>query len=257
MCIQRRQVHSLNRLVQRGQLLSIARRQRRNQQRRRQKLLPQVFRIRPALLEFNVQRSPPKILRVHGVQQLHRHRHFVARLGLVKQDDRLQVVAHGHAPPVEVENLRHRPIGFSVELEPDARARQVISVQRLRHLISLAKPHCLIGRLAPRRDDLPAALIQANRLAVRQVAGMELPNPVRQFVQTAEPFDHSAGLRRQAGSNLGGAASVLSRKPVRAGKQKRPGEHKQKNRNTETRLHNRNHGRAIPRSIVSHLNAFR
>ncbi len=102
-------------------------RQRRHQQRGGKKLLAQVLGIGPALGEIDLQRRAVEGLFVHGVQQLDGDRDFVAGLGVVEQHDRLEIVAHGHAAAVEVENLRHGPVGLGVELEPDARAGQVVA----------------------------------------------------------------------------------------------------------------------------------
>ena len=107
----------------------------------RQELLRQVFGIGPALGEIDAQRGAAELLDVDGVQQLHGDHDLVAWLGIVKQDSRLQVVAHGHAASIEVENLGHRPVGVGMELEPDARAGQVVAIQRVGNRKCLAKPH--------------------------------------------------------------------------------------------------------------------
>ena len=181
--VQSLQVHLFGGLVQCGQLRRVAGSERRNQQRRRQKLQAQVLGIGPALRKFNPQRRPLEGLCVHRVQQLHSYRHLVAGLGLIEQHNRLQIVTHRHPPPVEVENLRHRPVRRGVELKPDSRPRQVVAPQGLRHLKRLTKPHRIVGSLAPLGYRLPSALVQAHGLSVRQIPGMHLPGPVGQLVQ--------------------------------------------------------------------------
>ena len=212
LCIQRLQVHSLNGLPQRGHPRGIARRERGNQQRRRQKFLAQVLGIRPALRKVDLQRGALKGLHVHRVQQLHRHRHLFAGLGVVEQHHRLQVVAHGHPPPVEIQNLRHRTVRRSVELEPYPRARQVVAVQRRRNFERLPKPHSLIGSLGAHRHRRPRALIQVRGLTVRQIAAMHLPNSIRQFAQTGQPRDHGLGCGRQVDGNFSGLLGGLRRR---------------------------------------------
>ena len=144
------------------------------------------------------------------MQQLDGHRHGVAGLGAVEEHNGLQVVAHRHAAAVEVENLRHRPVSRGVKLEPDARAGQVVAAERGRYLITLAKPERLFGRLGLQGNRLPAALVEADGFAMRQVAGMELPCAIGQFAQQGEPVDDRACVGGQRGGNLGGFSGALA-----------------------------------------------
>ena len=170
------------------------------------KLLPQIVGIWPVLGKLDAQRRAAKLFGVDCFEQLDRNHCLVAGPGVVKQHDRLQVVAHGHAAAVEVENLRHGAIGFGVELEPDARAGQVVAMQCLRDLKGLAKPDRIGRRLLARGNRLPSAFVQIHRFAVRQIARVHLPCAGGQFTQAGEPVNYGARCRRQIGTGLGNRA---------------------------------------------------
>ena len=97
-----------------------------------------------------------------------------------------------------------------MKLEPDSRPGQVIAVQRRRNLVRLPEPHGFIRGFVPNSNRLPTALVQAHRLAVRQVSGVHLPRPIRQLAQFGQPLDHRTRRRRQPGANLGCVGSALS-----------------------------------------------
>ena len=83
---------------------------------------------------------------IHGRQKLDRDQHLVTRLGIVEENDGLQVVAQRYAAAIEVNDLRHRTIGVGAETEPHARAGQVVSIQRLRNLDLTPEPDRLFRR---------------------------------------------------------------------------------------------------------------
>ena len=253
--VQSRQVHGANRVGERGQFPRIARRQRGNQQRGREKLQAQVLWIGAVLREVDLQRRALKVLAVHRVQQLDGHRHLLAGLRLIKENHRLQIVAHGHASPIEVENLRHRPVRRGVELEPDARAGQVVAAQRGWNLVGLAKPHRLLGSLRAFGDGLPVALVQIHGLAVSQVAGVQLPGPVGQFVQACKPVDDRVGVGRQCGGDFGGLGCALRRGPAR--KQRDACNDGQAGKTNETQLQSGIHRGEILLVMVRPESSFR
>jgi hypothetical protein len=115
------------------------------------------------------------------VKQLDGDGDLITRFGAVKQNDGFEVVAKGYAAAVEVEDLRHGTVGFRVELEPDARASQVVSAQGLGNRVALPKPDRVVGRFAGRRHGLPSGLVDIDSFAMGKVAGVHLPGAIGQL----------------------------------------------------------------------------
>ena len=195
--IQRRQIHSRDGVIQNAVLCAVARRKRRQQQRRRKKLVRQALRIRPALREIRAQGSAAELFHVDRLEQLNRDHHLVAGPRIIEQHLRLQVLAQSHAAPVEVKNLRNGSVGVGRELEPNARAGQIVAVERRRQLNRLPKPHRVGGVMRARGRILPSALVEGHSFAVRQIALVHLPRAGGQLRQAQQPFHHGARLGRQ------------------------------------------------------------
>ena len=77
---------------------------------------------------------------VDGVEEFDGYEDLVAGLGGVEEDDGLEVVAERYAAAVEVDDLGHGAVGVGVELEPDARAGDVIAVEGLGDFDDAAVP---------------------------------------------------------------------------------------------------------------------
>src|ERR1700746_1672183 len=110
---------------------------------------------------------------------------------MINEDYRLKIVAKCDAPAVEVEDLRHGAVGTGVKSEPDARASQVVSVERVGNGISLAEPHRIVRRFAGYRHRLPTRLVEIDVLAMCQVAAVRLPHASWKFAKHRETLDHS------------------------------------------------------------------
>jgi hypothetical protein len=129
------------------------------------------------------------------MEQLDGDDDFIARFGAIEEHDRLQVFTHRDPAAVEVDDFRHRSVRRGVELEPDARAAQVVAVERLRHLDNAAKPHRLIAHLNGFGSGGPLADVKIGRLAMRHIAGVIAPAGQRQRVQRAQALHRLLGLR--------------------------------------------------------------
>src|SRR5260221_12052641 len=83
------------------------------------------------------------MLLVDGLQKFDRNKNLVARLNRIEQDDRLQIVAHSHAPTVEIQNLGSRAITVGTKTEPEFRSSKIVSVERRGYLNPSAGPEGL------------------------------------------------------------------------------------------------------------------
>jgi len=201
--VQRLQVHRADGPGERCLVGCGVLRQRGQQQGGGKKLRLQVGRVGAVGGELELHVHAGHGLLVDGGQQLHRHQHLLARLGAPEQDHRLQVLAEGDPPAVEVEDLGHRPVRLRAEAEPDLRPGQVVAVQRLRNLDDAAKPHGTLRRmeeLVPRRAGrhlLPAAVVERWVFSVRHVPGVVAPRAGGKQVQAVQPPDRALLLRAQ------------------------------------------------------------
>ena len=112
---------------------------------------------------------------VDGVEELDGYENLVAGLGGVEEHDGLEVVAERDAAAVEVDDLGHGAVGVGTELEPDARAGDVVAVEGLGDFDGAAIPDGVLGGFAVRRDELPGGVVECGRFAVRDVAYVEAP----------------------------------------------------------------------------------
>jgi hypothetical protein len=98
---------------------------------------------------------------------------------------------------IVLEKLRHGPVGVGVELEPDARAGQVVAVQCVRDLKCLPESDGVSRRQSAHGHVQPNAVVQVHRLAVGQVSAVHLPRASGQLYQAQQPPHHCARLSRQ------------------------------------------------------------
>lgn len=96
-----------------------------------------------------------------------------------------------------LEKLRHGPVGVGVELEPDARAGQVVAVQCVGDLKCLPEPDGVSRRQSAHSHVQPNAVVQDHRLAVGQVSVVHLPRASGQLCQAQQPPHNCARLSRQ------------------------------------------------------------
>src|ERR1035437_4292864 len=109
-----------------------------------------------------------------------------------EEDDGFEIVAECDATSVEVDDLRHWPVGVGVELEPDARAGDVVTVQRFRDFNLASIPDGILCRFRRRRDRWPCRGGKMDRFTVGQIAGVEPPLAGREGIQgfqDVQPFD--------------------------------------------------------------------
>ena len=182
------QVNRANRLIQSRHILLRIRRKRRQQRSARDKFKPQIRWIRTSLRKLNARIHAVEGLRIDCVQQFHRNQDLVPRLRLIKQNDRLQVVAQCHSAPIEVDDLRHGPIRSRAELKPDACPCQVIPIQSLRHLNKAPIPNRIVRPLAPRLHRLPRRVTERGIFPMRQITRVIMPLRRRKFAEAAETF---------------------------------------------------------------------
>ena len=104
--------------------------------------------------------APANRFFIDRLQKLDGHENLFSGLGLIEQHDGLQVFAHGHATPIEVDNLRDRAIGVGKKMEPDAAARQIVAVQCFWHFDQAAKPDRLVRSIRARLDGWPTAVVK-------------------------------------------------------------------------------------------------
>src|SRR6516165_4827910 len=102
------------------------------------------------------------------MQQLDGDRNFLAGFGVIEKNNGLEIVTHGCAAAIEVENLWHRTIGVRVELKPDPCARQVVPAQRSGNLKGLPKPNRIVGSFGSALNPLPAGAIELGGLSASQ-----------------------------------------------------------------------------------------
>ena len=163
----------------------------------------QVFGVGAVRGEVDLHLRAAEGLVVDGGQKLDRDENLVAGLGVVEQDDGLEVVAESDAAAVEVDDLRHGAVAAGVELEPDARAGEVVAVERLGNLDDVGDTRPRPWSLwLPRLDQRPAAVVEVERFAVGDVADVGPPFRRGQVVEGAEPLDHLLRLRRERRRNL-------------------------------------------------------
>ena len=125
------------------------------------------------------------------MQQLHRDQHPFAGLGVIEQHNRLQIVAERDAPPVEINNFRHRPVGIRRKLEPNPRPGQIVAVQRLGNFDPAAIPDRLHRRVRFGRNRLPAGIVEFWRFPMRHIAGMKFPVTSGKLVQRGQLFNRA------------------------------------------------------------------
>src|ERR1700733_14330006 len=116
-----------------------------------------------------------KSLLIFAVQQLRRHQHFVSRFSVCEERNGLEVCAHGHAPSVEVNDLRDWTIGPHSQAERNLRAGQIVAVKVLGYFDGGPHPQGLAGQGRPRSYGLPAGIVERRRLPVLQIARVVAP----------------------------------------------------------------------------------
>ena len=206
--VQRGQIDRVDGLLQRGGVAGNAGGDAGHNQRRGEELQAHVFRIGAALGEIDLQLGAVECLLVHGVQQLDRDQHLVARFCVVKEDDGLKIVAESDAAAVEVDDFRHGAVGAGREVEPDARAGKVVSVQRFGNFNPAAEPLGLFGGFSAAFQHLPCGVVERGGFAVCEVAGVKAPLVGGQLVQLGEALQDGVGLRVQL---LGDLSDLLGR----------------------------------------------
>ncbi|SPF37406.1 hypothetical protein SBA1_180034 [Candidatus Sulfotelmatobacter kueseliae] len=130
---------------------------------------------------------------VHGVQEFDRNQHLVAGLGLVEEHDGFEIIAQRDTPPVEVENLGHRPVGGRGKRKPNPRPGQIVAMQVLRNLDPAAEPHCLLRKGRARFHHLPRRIVKLRGFAMGQITGVNPPLVGWEPVQFTQP--RHSGLR--------------------------------------------------------------
>ena len=130
------------------------------------------------------------MLLINRGQELDGYQHFVSWLGRVEKHYGLQVFAHGNAPAVEVDDLRHGAICVGFKMEPDAAAGQIVTVEGLGHFDQAAIPDCFSWTLCSRLDFGPTGVVEIDRLSVLQVPSVKSPFAGRELAQFIEFLDH-------------------------------------------------------------------
>ncbi len=152
-----------------------ARRERWDQHGVREELLAEVVGAGPVFREVDLRGHAIEALVIDGLENLDRDQNFVAGLGIVEEHDGLEIVAERHAAAIEIDDLGHRTIGAGVELEPDARAGEVVAVQRLWNFDFAAKPDGIFCGVAFDRKNRPTAVVETHGLTMSDVAGVKTP----------------------------------------------------------------------------------
>ena len=91
--------------------------------------------------------APLKCLFVYRGQKLDGNQDLLAGMCGLKHYDWLEIISHGNAAAVEVDDLRNRPVGAGVHLKPDARAGEVVSVEGFWYFDPTAKPNRFWGKI--------------------------------------------------------------------------------------------------------------
>ena len=172
----------------------------------REELLAQIVGAGPVFGEIDLRGHAVEALVVDGLKNLDRDENLVAGLGVVEEHDGFEIVSHRNATAVEIDDLRHRAVGVGVELKPDARAGQVVTVQGLGDFDLPAKPDGVFCGVAFDRENWPTAVVEAYGLAVRDVSGVKAPAVDRQGVQFGEAVD---GCPRGGGQCLGESGDLF------------------------------------------------
>ena len=85
---------------------------------------------------------------------------LVAGFGGVEEDDGFEVVTEGDAAAVEVDDLGHGAVGVGVELEPDARASEVVAVEGLGDFDDTAVPDGVLWGFGAGLDEGPGGVVE-------------------------------------------------------------------------------------------------
>ena len=139
---------------------------------------------------------------VDGVEELDGDEDLVAGLGGIEEDDGFKIVAERDAAAVEVDDLGHGAVGVGVELEPDARAGDVVAVEGLRDFDHAAVPDGVLRGFGAWLDECPGGVVERGGFAVGDVAGVEAP------FADGEGVEHLEGVQLRDGG--GGEVFLLS-----------------------------------------------
>ena len=94
-------------------------------------------------------------LRVHSRVGLHCDQNLFAGGNVRQQFDRFEVVAHGDAAAVDVDDLRQRQMRIDGGMKPDRSACQVVAFERFGNLNPPTKPYPFLPQIAARLCNRP------------------------------------------------------------------------------------------------------
>ena len=89
------------------------------------------------------------------MKKLYCDENLVAGMSRLEEHDGLEIVTKGYPTAVEVDDLRHRPVGVRPEAEPDTGAGKVIAVECARNFNNSAVPDGILGGGGGRRNEWP------------------------------------------------------------------------------------------------------
>ena len=185
--------------------------------------LAEIFRVGAGGGEVDAHGCALEVFGVDGVEELDGDGDGVAGLGVVEEDDGFEVVTHGGAAAVEVEDLGHRAVGVGVELEPDAGAGEVVAVEGLGNGDALAEPDGVIGRPGAAGHDAPVGVVESDGFAVGEVAGVHLPGAGGQLSESGEARQDLLGGGGQCGVGVGNFSVALGCGRCGGGEEERAG----------------------------------
>ena len=124
---------------------------------------------------FDAQGGAAEALYVGGLQEFDGDLDGVAGPGGFEENDGLEIVAERDATAVEVDDLRHGAVGVGAELEPDARAGDVVAVEGPGDGDFAAEPGGFLGAGEGRLDRLPGRVVEGGGFGVGQIADVHAP----------------------------------------------------------------------------------
>ena len=134
---------------------------------------------------------------VDGVEEFDGYEDLVAGFGGFEEDDGFEVVTESDAAAVEVDDLGHGAVGVGTELKPDARAGEVVAVERFGDFDDAAIPDGVGGGFGARLLEWPCGVVEGGGFTVGDVTGVEAPLTYGEGVEELERVEFGDGGGRE------------------------------------------------------------